>query len=69
LLGIRYKVIDAVMSLGADFGRGNIQQKAASASKSAVFSLLLSLHKQRKEHGQNVFDSSFCEQEFRMTKQ
>jgi hypothetical protein len=32
----------------ADFGGGNAQPKAASASKSAVLSLSLSLHKQRK---------------------
>jgi hypothetical protein len=32
----------------ADFGGGIGQQKAVTASKSAVLSLLLSLHKQRK---------------------
>jgi hypothetical protein len=34
---------------GADFGKGNAQHRTVSASKSAVLSLFLSLHKQRKE--------------------
>jgi len=42
------KLINRIMFLTADFGRGNDQQQAVSASKSAVLSLLLSLHKQRK---------------------
>ena len=33
----------------ADFGRGSIQLRTDAASKSAVLSLFLSLHKQRKE--------------------
>jgi len=42
------KVINRIMFLTADFGRGDDQPQAVSASKSAVLSLLLSLHKQRK---------------------
>ena len=36
MLVIRYKVINAVMVLNADFGLRNILPKAASASKSAL---------------------------------
>jgi len=42
------KVISRIMFLNADFGQGNDQQQAVSASKSAVLSLSLSWHKQRK---------------------
>jgi hypothetical protein len=45
---IRLKADQPYYVTNADFGRRNDQQKAASASKSAVLSLLLSLHKQRK---------------------
>jgi hypothetical protein len=45
---VQLKVFDRGNCLDADFGRRNIQQRQVSASKSAVLSLLLSLHKQRK---------------------
>ena len=43
------KVCAEVQFLIADFGRGNNKHRKCPASKSAVLSLFLSLHKQRKE--------------------
>ena len=46
---VALKVFEGVQVRHVDFGRGNAQPRAAAASKSAVLSLFLSLHKQRKE--------------------
>jgi len=60
---MREKVLDQVQVLNADFGQGNVQQRKYPASKSAVLSLLLSLHKQRKQ-----MDRSTRKKKFRQTQ-
>jgi hypothetical protein len=48
------------MFLNADFGRGNVQHGKCYASKSAVLSLFLSLHKQKKEMQRQTKERREC---------
>jgi len=61
-------VINRIIFLTADFGLGNDQQKAASASKSVVLSLFLSLHKQRKEMHKIFLSSQYLSLTFSLNE-